>query len=305
MCRDSHPSRMPRLVSLAVFCTIALVVAALGASAQAGEDIVQYTKQIDRMTDGAFTEHVDGALRQLDGEFLDQLRKNDRVREAYAELLLAAADPKNARDNDWSGIVILETAPPDLALEVIVEAMRPGGRLAGYSLGEEISTGLWERDESGCIGCMGHVWVRIGRGEMGGSTDLYEIYLRTHSIEDSAPLLEYMLRRHPLRTMDILLDAYADELGDAEAAFDANDAIQKDLWAYEHDVRSAVDRDGAMARVRRLTRSKPWWVRLYVLGVMNMPRYFEREIVQRLQDDPNDLVRRLAKELAEDGPRRR
>lgn len=288
---------MPGRIQIIVIA--AAVLCSLSAGVTDAQDLLEPALRLDQMTGGAFKEYMRGD----EEAFLDQLEDDPRVEEAYAELLLIAIDPENAREDDWSPIILLEKAPPDFLLEVVVAAMGPGGQLEGYMLHEDISTESWERDAA-CSGCVGRMWAKLGRVEARGSMHLYEVYLRTHTLEESAPLIDYMLRHHPIRSMEILLEAYADELDLVEEVFDAQFAIRKDWWAHQHEIRSAADREEAIGRIRELGRSKTWWVRLYVLGIMNMPRYFERDIVQQLETDPNDMVRRLAKKLSQDGPRR-
>ncbi len=281
-----RPSRLTPLAG--VFCMG--VACALVASANQDErdQMEAQIERVDEMSDGRLKEYFAKVSEYTTalGDFVQFLEENPEGASEYRQLIFSAV-----RRGDWSAVMIIGSAPPRVLLDTWVSEVRPGGEFREMFL---------ERMASRDLGPPSHIWEVFEKGRYPyPDFRLHEDYMRMHPVEEAAPLIEYMLRSHPLMAMDILLDIYPDQLPDAEAVFDDHWTIKKIDWKYDHSMLRGDAPWETRDAFNRLSRHDVWWVRLYAVSAMNKRGPFRLEHrLKALHDDPSEPVSRAAKAIS-------
>jgi len=241
---------------------------------------------VDRMSDGLLRTSIAARLEAANAgdEFIEFLEEDPDGAAEYRQLLFSAV----RREEDWSGVFIVGTAPPRFLLDTWIDATRPGGEFR-----DEFLERMADRDVDRNSG----VWDVVEEQHPGYA--LHKDYMRMHSVEEAAPLIEYMLRTNPLQAMDILLDIYPDQLPDAEPVFDDHWTIKKTDWKYDHGMHRGRAPHETLVALTRLSHHDVWWVRLYAVSAMNKRGPFRLEHrLEALHDDPSEPVSRAAKAIS-------
>ncbi len=245
-----------------------------------GDQMEAQIERVDEMSGGLLKDYVTKISDYNDafGDFVEYLEKNPEGASEYWQLIFTAV-----RKGGFGAVMIVGSAPPRFLLDTWVEATRPGGEFR-----DEFLERMASRDVERPIG----VWDALE--ERHPDYALHKDYMRTHSVEEAAPLIEYMLRSHPLMAMDILLDIYPDQLPDAEAVFDDHWTIKKIDWKYDHSMHRGRAPHETLVALTRLSHHDVWWVRLYALSVTaeRGPFKLRWDRPRDLRRDPNDAVKR-------------
>jgi len=191
-------------------------------------------------------------------------------------------------------LLVLISGPRDIILDAWIAAIQQGGAKRPYFLQWMAAIEPETMDVADIL----------EQSSLSGEFEepdyrLYKKHLREHSAEETAPLIEHMLRTNPLLAMDALLDVYPDHLPDAEAVLDDHWTLKKIDWKYDHSMLRGDAPWETRDAFNRLSRHDVWWVRLYAVSAMNRRGPFRLEHrLKALHDDPSESVGRAAKAIS-------
>jgi len=281
--------RTPLITPLAgVLCIAAACTLVASANQDDGDQMEEQFERVDEMSGGLLKDYMAklGEYSNATGRFVRYIEENPEGASEYRHLIFSAV-----RRGDWIAVMIIGSAPPRFLLDTWVSEARPGGEFRDEFL---------ERMTSRDLGQPSHIWEVFEKGRYPyPDFRLHEDFMRMHPVEEAAPLIEYMLRSHPLMAMDILLDIYPDQLPDAEAVYDDHATIKKVDWKYDHGPLRGDAPWETREAFNRLSRHDVWWVRLYAVSAMNKRGPFRLEHrLKALHDDPSEPVSRAAKAIS-------
>jgi hypothetical protein len=221
-------------------------------------------------------------------------------RELYRSFLVAAFE--NAMKGDVMEAMfvgfVLSFTPPEVVVEAIASELETGQRLEGIldSLHSDVRKHIERQRQQGYPG-EPKFWA-------------YAEFLDNHKKEKPPiALLMHMFRTEPAEAFYALmsteyrmryppprLSKSPDVNRQIRPLFYAEHQISDVIWHDRHSFDIDASRlSNARKALQQLSAHENWWVRLYVAGVLqNHHTLRDDDILRKLQNDENDLVKQLA-----------
>ncbi len=234
------------------------------------------------------------------------------TRPAYSELLVTAfQDHRNAQHHpeDIADTLLLNflltLAPPEVVVSAIAPEVEAGGRLEGI-LGdrryEDLVSRMQNQELQGYIGPPDFRY--------------YAMYLHDHrKARRPEALLRHMYRLAPAKALYALMHVEYGipyppprltknpEVNRAvRPLFYAEHIISDVIWHWEHGFEVEPERvKKASGLLSTLVARSEWWVRLYAAEIVRQhPRFRSLELIRKLRNDKDHLVREVASAITSD-----
>jgi len=121
----------------------------------------------------------------------------------------------------------------------------------------------------------------------------YSTWITLSKNEPPSELVRRMYRRCPGAALLTMREIYVREPQRVKGLLWAEHVISDTIWKHGHGFlpTSTVDSEAA-TEIEKLSKDDAWWVRLYAAEIMRQhPAFRTPELVSRLKDDPDKLVR--------------
>lgn len=229
----------------------------------------------------------------IDKKFRKYLSDNPNKKKKFFELIvhaneIAMGKREEVKQTQWGSMIFLSMIPADIYLQAVVPETKKGGRLHGWF--EEL-----REQEDELLLRLENTFKKENKIK---DFYNYRVTIDKFGSKTPDPFIHHVIVRSTKKGIHILFDHLTKKTSNYGKYHYKVQIVNHYLWASKRQVDSAVERSEINNYLKELSKSKIWWVRLFVAETMRQhPDLRADQILEYLSKDNHNIVSEIGSSI--------